>query len=404
LNEVAELRKLTAKWMPTLENPSNVDDHSICAYPTPRIGVHFGKIDLDGQGSGSLWQVEMFNPASKYQLHWELTDICNLKCPMCPRTDFKNRCRPAKAVRFTQVSLSDVRKWFPSEFLKRLARIDFCGNFGDPCMASDFYEICELLITRYGIRLMVSTNGSMRKPQWWEKLGRLFAGTPGKLEFHVDGLRDTNHLYRIGAEWDAIEANASAFISAGGRAEWHFILFQHNQHQLAEAQALARRLGFAAFLPTVTGRFSKSGRFSFQHPDGDWRTLEKASLYVKDNSGIKSVDNPGFSHLSETEARSRIACKAMRNNRFFLDVAGNLAPCCWISGSDPRRPGDMLRAISAAGQDPEAFNIRSRPIESILQNELFSQTFPHLWSKRALTTCRKKCQQHHRNRKIRISL
>lgn len=346
----------------------------------------------------------MFNPESKYQLHWELTDICNLKCPMCPRTDFKNRCRPVKAVRFTQVTLDDVRKWFPSEFLKRLERIDFCGNFGDPCMAREFYEICELLITRYGIRLMASTNGSMRKPQWWEKLGRLFAGTPGKLEFHVDGLRDTNHLYRIGAEWDAIEANARAFIAAGGRAEWHFILFQHNQHQLAEAQALARRLGFDAFVPTVTGRFPQGDCFSFQHPDGDWRTLEKATLNFQDRSGIGPVDNPGFSHLSETEAHRNIACKAMRKNRFFLDAAGNLAPCCWISGSDPRRPGDMLRAISAAGQDPEAFNIRSRPIESILQNQLFSQTFPHLWSKDALATCRKKCQRHHRNRKIRISL
>ena len=102
--------------------------------------------------------------------------------------------------------------------MKRLARIDFCGTFGDPCVARDFYEICELLVKKYGITIMVSTNGSMRNPAWWKKLGKLFAGTRSWLEFHVDGLRNTNHLYRIGANWENIMANANAFISGGARA------------------------------------------------------------------------------------------------------------------------------------------------------------------------------------------
>ena len=32
--------------------------------------------------------------------------------------------------------------------------------------------------------------------------------------FSVDGLRDTNHLYRQGVNWDNVERNMQAFINA----------------------------------------------------------------------------------------------------------------------------------------------------------------------------------------------
>ncbi|KPJ74802.1 MAG: hypothetical protein AMJ54_16575 [Deltaproteobacteria bacterium SG8_13] len=345
----------------------------------------------------------MFDAQRKNKIHWEITDLCNLKCPMCPRTDTRNRCRPVKGLQHIQFFFKDAKKLMPEAFLKQVQRIDFCGNFGDPCMARDFFDICEMLIARCGVTVMVSTNGSMRRPQWWERLGRLFAGTPSWLEFHVDGLADTNHLYRIGARWENIAANAAAFIAAGGRADWHFILFKHNQHQVQQAREMARAMGFAAFVPTDTGRFPDGGKIAYMHPEGDWRSLEQATVRLHDDPD-NAAPAGRSSHRSMTGADETIVCTAAEKNRFFIDAAGYLAPCCWVSNRDPLRPGDMLRAIAAAGKDPEHFNIRRRPIADILKDDLFSRVFPQLWGAGSLATCRKKCGRGHRNVKIRWEL
>ena len=67
------------------------------------------------------------------------------------------------------------------------------------------------------------------------KLGDIFRANSSFIEFHIDGLVDTNHLYRINIRFSKIMANARAFLDTGATGEWHFIPFKQNQHQLAEA-------------------------------------------------------------------------------------------------------------------------------------------------------------------------
>jgi len=374
----------------------------------------------------------MFNADRRYKIHWELTDLCNLKCPMCPRTDSLNHCRPVKDIQNTQFFLKDVKKYIPDDFLKKLSRIDFCGNFGDPCVARDFYEICEFLSKDYGITISVSTNGSMRNPAWWKKLGALFSETESWLEFHIDGLKDTNHLYRIGASWNKIMANAEAFISAGARADWYYILFKHNQHQIDETLEIARGMGFNQFVRIDTVRFPENGTYGYTHPDGDMRKLERAT--ISNRHGIDSAKPPlfrpedgripgksihrkavappqtaGVIPFQEQTAQfsttvNNIACKASKHNRLFLDAGGSIAPCCWVSSNDIQRPGNMLTAVTMAGKDIEHFNIRNRSIEKILHDDIFTRVFRDLWESDVLTTCRKKCGKKRRNVRSRIEL
>jgi len=366
----------------------------------------------------------MFDTGRRYKIHWELTDICNLKCPMCPRTDTFNRCRPVKEIQNTQLFLEDVKAYLPDSFLKRMNRIDFCGNFGDPCIARDFYEICEFLVLNYKIPINVSTNGSMRRPAWWKKLGALFAETDSRIEFHMDGLRDTHHLYRIGANWDKIMANAEAFISGGAKADWYYILFEHNQHQIGEAYEIARKMGFTYFVLVETGRFPTGGIYRYIHPDGKRRDLKQATISAKDGMGTTAIRQK-HAYLSSPRKNEKaaapdvtfqkkmrksftavngITCKSAVKNRFFLDSQGYIAPCCWVLNHDVQRPGDMRRSVSLVGRNVESFNIRNRPIEEILQDELFTQVFSDLWESDSLVTCRKKCGKTHRNDTFKIKL
>ena len=63
-----------------------------------------------------------------------------------------------------------------------------------------------------------------------------------KVTFNIDGLQDTNHLYRRNVKWDRLIANVEAFISAGGKADWRYLIFKHNEQQIDEAKTLSKNL------------------------------------------------------------------------------------------------------------------------------------------------------------------
>ena len=49
--------------------------------------------------------------------------------------------------------------------------------------------------------------------------------------------------------------SAQAFIDAGGRARWDYLILGNIQHQVEEAEALSKRMGFEKFMSKKTGRF-----------------------------------------------------------------------------------------------------------------------------------------------------
>ena len=85
------------------------------------------------------------------------------------------------------------------------------------------------------------TNGGARKPDYWRSLAET-AGDKMHVVFGIDGLADTNHLYRRHVQWDKLIENAQAFIGAGGKAKWQFIKFPWNKHQVEQAKELSKQI------------------------------------------------------------------------------------------------------------------------------------------------------------------
>jgi len=189
----------------------------------------------------------MFNFKEIDSFQVETSTFCNVACPLCPR-HFMGTSIVRPTLRQRHILAPQWNKFLDG--MKHIVTIDnpvnmvFCGCHGDPVMTPDWEEIIIETAKRPYI-IDVETNGSMRSPESWARVGKAMGyaeraqGIEKIMTFSIDGLADTNKLYRIGIKHERVMANAQAYINAGGKARWKMIVFEHNKHQVDEAQQLA---------------------------------------------------------------------------------------------------------------------------------------------------------------------
>ena len=195
----------------------------------------------------------MYNYADIKTIHLEITQNCQAACPMCDRNMNGEGINPH--INLDELSLKDCMDIFPPKFIGQLDTMYMCGNLGDPIIAKDTLEVFDYFRQNNSTMwLSMNTNAGAKNVEWWKKLAKTI-GKKGAVIFSVDGLSDTNHLYRQNVVWNNVERNMRAFIEAGGRARWDFLIFEHNQHQVEEAQHLANKWGCEKFVAKKTGRF-----------------------------------------------------------------------------------------------------------------------------------------------------
>ena len=268
----------------------------------------------------------MFDYKSIRTVHLEPSSYCNARCPLCPRTDYG-----VTHNNFVErnLTLDECKKIFTNDFLLRLQWMLLEGNFGDPLMNPELLEIVGWFASaNRRLKISITTNGGTRNREFWKALAQL----PVEVQFSIDGLEDTNHLYRQDVSWDHLMDNASTFISAGGDATWKFIVFDHNQHQIIDADALAKSMGFKSFNLQDHGRnlgpvFNRKKEYT--HSIGDWqgsRDLEELK-----NNYLWPILQPQVSDEIYKEHSNEIQCRAMRPfNGIYIDSLARVYPCCWM--------------------------------------------------------------------------
>lgn len=265
----------------------------------------------------------MLELTSIQDVHAELTTLCNARCPLCVRNAGgypHNFGYPE-----TSLSLSDIKNIFPDSFLIQLKTFTVCGNYGDFVVNPDSLEILQhIKQINPNIRITVSTNGSARNQDFWVGLGKLGI----EISFCIDGLEDTHSIYRIDTNWQHIIRNAKYFISAGGRAIWKMIKFDHNLHQIEQARAMAAELGFMRFDLADHGRasgaaFDRTGNLTHTIGDGPHHnTPESMIQWYK-----KPIEEDYMLNLPE---KNSIDCYSKKEKSIYLAANGEIYPCCFL--------------------------------------------------------------------------
>jgi sulfatase maturation enzyme AslB (radical SAM superfamily) len=162
----------------------------------------------------------------------------------------------------------------------------------------------------------MNTNGAVQSTFFWHALGKLFNKPNDYCVFSIDGLEDTNGIYRKNVNWAKVMANAESFISAGGYAHWDMLVYKHNQHQVDECEQLARDMGFKWFRAKVSKRPMIAG---LEAPI-NWQQPDRKSGAVR--------------------------CHAVEEKSEYVDARGRKIPCCWLGNSvvDPITDIETVKA------------------------------------------------------------
>ena len=236
------------------------------------------------------------------QLTTELTFRCNARCPACHRQ--KPLSINLNDSKYT-ISLERFKELFNPELLQNLQWLVLNGNFGDSIMNKQFREIITYVKSQ-GTRLLIHTNGGIHSHDYWTDVGNILT-KDDIINFDLDGLWDTHHIYRINTEFEKVFSNAKSVIATTqAQVHWKYIVFEHNKHQVDEARQLAETSGFTTF-STV-----KTSRDVFAPKSGSFVHSKKTEAYNK--------------------AKRQIHCVWDDWGKWYISPEGLVFRCCWTGG------------------------------------------------------------------------
>ena len=331
----------------------------------------------------------------------EITSNCNAKCPQCVRNYYGSNTWNTLPV--VDMSLDEFKNNMPDDIWKTLKHIKFCGTYGDPLMNKDLIKFVDYVKEQNNnIAISINTNGGIRSIKWWKELAE-HLGPEDLVFFGIDGLEDTNHLYRIDVNFNKVIKNLTAFNKAGGRSIWSYIVFEHNDHQVEEARDLSKTLGCLDFKVKSTNRFvdkthtivDKSPVMNTEHEIIRWIKPTKGKYRNKGYDGINSLikEHGSWQNYLET---ATIDCFAQREGFTYIAANGEVYQCGWLSdrmyGFEPEKHQDhqvMLDMIEELG-GRDKINLFKTPLKEIVEETWFPR-IEQSWKTNEIQRCANQC-------------
>jgi len=193
--------------------------------------------------------------------------------------------------------------------------------------------------------------------------------------------------------------NTQAFIRAGGKAQWNYIVFEHNEHQVELARQLSIDMGFETFLPRSTGRFFNHSLVEemTSWPGPGYTLAPPKQVAYRNKSMLKLIElKKEYTDTREYFDTTEIQCDALLGKKVAISAEGLVLPCNFFTHNlyDARfRDGSLPGANSLSFVDgknqvesvvdyygKDNLNINNKTIEEIFANP-FWQHVVDSWNK-----------------------
>jgi len=271
-----------------------------------------------------------------WHFHVEISSKCTLRCPRCARQEV-----PAGLVN-TELDLEFFKRNFTPEFvLANVGKITFCGDDGDPVYAHDLIAVVRYIKTIKPVEIVIITNGSHKKTEWWSELGGVLT-EQDTVHFSIDGYDNaSNNLYRVNSDFvSIIQGIETLRATSTCKLVWAAIAFKFNELHIDYMQSLADKLGMDAFQLTLSTKFGKI------YPNyGTVDPLQPSDRYVSNsyrferrvtvlsprgiNTAVKQINLELYKKI-QPQGDIVPLCE-IGNKGLYIDAQGRLFPCCWVA-------------------------------------------------------------------------
>ena len=319
-----------------------------------------------------------------WHFHIEISSKCTLQCPRCARQEVTN------GLVNTELDLEFFQRNFTTEFvLNNVEKITFCGDDGDPIYAHDLIAVIQYIKSIKPVEIVIITNGSHKKPEWWTLLGSVLDSSD-TVHFSIDGWDDaSNNLYRVNSDFASIVAGISALRSASDcQIVWAAIAFRFNENHLDSMKTLAKQLDVDVF------QLTKSTKFGSIYPSyGIDDPLQPSVKFVSTShrfereiseltyrGSLTPVHSKNIELYDQTPSRNGVTplCE-IGNKGLYIDARGRLFPCCWVA--------NRYNHNSQWQQLAENFNLHKKTLTNVLADPFWNNEFQAFkWQE-----CQSKC-------------
>lgn len=351
----------------------------------------------------------MIYPWQLYHWHFEVSGVCTLKCPRCPRNDGSPTPWLNK-----DLSLDFFKKTLSVDLLKnQVKRITMCGDIGDPIYAKEYLEIIKYIKSvNPKIHIFTITNGSHKKQDWWERFASI-SNEYDTINFSVDGYNnETNNLYRINSNWDSIMLGMKTMVQQSKIfVNWATIVFSFNQDHLDRIKQLATDIGCDGLQLTYSTKFNSKyngafGEVDLLEPRPEFISkTHRFERYFHQLSSRKPLTDEYIHKNERMYARvhqkhsSVITPMCLIGNRgLYVSADGVLHPCSWVSF--PYKSLHTDRKIikyedSFHQKYRHLLNLHTRTLEEVLSDPIWDKLFSTFnCQKSAWVECEQKCSSN----------
>lgn len=313
--------------------------------------------------------LQYVNPLRELQI--ELSTSCNALCLGCVRTDQINFSKSKTCI--PKGKFIDVEMLFTRILeCETLTKLEFCGNIDEPLVHPDFLGLLQKLAhDRPELNISIHTNGSARNPKYFAQLAKcLKQFSTHNIRFSIDGLENTNAIYRQQTSFTKIIENANSFIASGGVADWQYIQFPWNIDDVKPAQKMAEKMGFRDFILRKDRSIDKE-------------TLLKIEDAKKSEIRFSTQKHKGFNPEEyQLQKNTGIDCYFRKYAMMFVSWDGKLWPCCFTANIFFESNLDKIKSFEENfyGDSTKNFNnLYDFSLEEIIANPVYQKNLVLGW-------------------------
>lgn len=242
-----------------------------------------------------------------YQLFFDVTNICNLKCPLCPTgLGLKGYPKGNMSFELFKKVIDEIGKY---------AVIATLHNWGESFLNKDIYGIIKYAKSKR-ICTFISSNLSALNEGDIEKI---ISSGLDKLVVSLDGASpETYDMYKRGGNFNTVIKNIEMLVamkrlrkSSKPYIEWQFVVMKHNEHEIEKAKKMAKYFG-------VNFRLKK---LHLNNP------LPFAGVYDKKLAEQWLPRNPELKYDYDSNFLENCICNSLWNS-LFVNHDGGIFPCC----------------------------------------------------------------------------